>query len=68
MKTPVSSSPLSLRLKRYACRKGQTLTEYALITAVISVVGLAAFNLLGSKIILIMSAVAGVLDTAQSSH
>ncbi len=55
-----------VRLK--ARRKGQTLVEYALILAVITVVLIAVFSLLSARLIVIFSAVANLLDTAQSSH
>ncbi len=56
-------------IRRSAARtKGQTLVEYALILAIISVVAIAVFALLGSRIQSLFSAVTLILDTAQSSH
>jgi Flp pilus assembly pilin Flp len=49
-------------------KRGQTLVEYALILAVLTVVLVACFSLLGAKIVLIFSAITNILDTAQSSH
>ena len=61
--------PLVLLLRSsFSSKKGQTLVEYALITAVVSIVAVAVFNLLGAKIVIIFSAVTMLLDTAQSSH
>jgi Flp pilus assembly pilin Flp len=56
-----------LRLPRPA-RRGQTLVEYALILAVLSVLALSIFGLLDSRIEVVFSAVTNILDTAQSSH
>ena len=47
---------------------GQTLVEYALILAVLAVVLIASFSLLGNHIVLVFSSITGVLDTAQGSH
>jgi Flp pilus assembly pilin Flp len=49
-----------------AQREGQTLVEYALILAVISIVLVSVFALLSGKIIVVFSAVANMLDTAQA--
>ncbi len=49
-------------------KKGQTLVEYALILAVMSVIAVGVFGLLSSRIELIFSAITRILDTAQSSH
>ena len=49
-------------------RKGQTLVEYALVLAVITVVLIAVFALLSARIVVIFSAITNLLDTAQSSH
>jgi Flp pilus assembly pilin Flp len=51
-----------------SCKKGQTLVEYALILAVITIVMIAVFSLLGARIVVIFSAITTLLDTAQSSH
>ena len=49
-------------------RKGQTLVEYSLILAVISIVMVAVMSLLGARIVVVFSAIVNLLDTAQSSH
>jgi Flp pilus assembly pilin Flp len=49
-------------------KKGQTLVEYALILAILTVVMIAVTALLGKQIVVIFSAVTTILDTAQSSH
>jgi Flp pilus assembly pilin Flp len=49
-------------------RKGQTLVEYALILALVCIVMVAVFSLLGARIVIIFSAITNLLDTAQSSH
>jgi Flp pilus assembly pilin Flp len=56
-----------LRLPR-PTKRGQTLVEYALILAVLSVLALSIFGLLDSRIEVVFSAVTNILDTAQSSH
>ena len=48
-------------------RRGQTLVEYALILAVLTVVFIASFSLLGKEIIKVFSAITTMLDSAQSS-
>jgi len=54
---------------RFACRKGQTLVEYALILAIITVVLVSVFTLLSARIIVVFSAITTILDTAQAgSH
>jgi Flp pilus assembly pilin Flp len=53
---------------RLSRRQGQTLVEYALILAVLTVVMIAVFHLLGGEIVVIFSAIVNLLDTAQSSH
>jgi Flp pilus assembly pilin Flp len=50
-------------------RNGQTLVEYALILAVLTVVMVAVFSLLSSRIIVVFSSITNILDTAQAgSH
>jgi len=49
-------------------REGQTLVEYALVLAVLTIVMVACFSLLGNKIVVVFSAITGILDTAQGSH
>jgi Flp pilus assembly pilin Flp len=60
--------PLPVIGTRQKRRKGQTLVEYALILAVITIVMVAVMSLLGKRIVVVFSAVANLLDTAQSSH
>ena len=50
-------------------RKGQTLVEYALVLAIISIVLVAVFTLLSARLIVVFSAITNLLDTAQEgSH
>jgi len=56
------------RAARHGRRKGQTLVEYALVLAVLTVVMVACMKLLGDRIVVIFSDITGILDTAQSSH
>ncbi len=49
-------------------RKGQTLVEYALILAVISVVAIGVFAELNHHLAVIFSDIDSLLDTAQASH
>jgi Flp pilus assembly pilin Flp len=51
-----------------AGKKGQTLVEYALILAVITVVLVLVFSLLSARLIVVFSAITVILDTAQGSH
>ena len=61
--------PFLAALARFAAsRKGQTLVEYALILAVISIALILAFSLLGARVVVVFSAIENLLDTAQSSH
>ena len=53
---------------RASSKKGQTLVEYALILAIISVIAIGVFGLLNTRIVSIFSQVSNLLDTAQSSH
>ena len=66
MRTLVESF-LVLLARHWARRKGQTLVEYALILAVITIVLIAVFSLLGARLVVIFSAITNLLDTAQSS-
>jgi len=66
MRTLVESF-LVLLARHGARRKGQTLVEYALILAVITIVLIAVFSLLGARLVVIFSAITNLLDTAQSS-
>ena len=50
-------------------RSGQTLVEYSLILAVISIVLISVFALLSKQIVVVFSAITTILDTAQAgSH
>jgi Flp pilus assembly pilin Flp len=49
-------------------KKGQTLVEYSLILAIISVVMISVMSLLGTRIVVVFSAITNLLDTAQSSQ
>ena len=61
--------PFLAALARFtASKKGQTLVEYALILAVISIALILAFSLLGARVVVVFSAIENLLDTAQSSH
>lgn len=57
-----------LARSRLARRDGQTLVEYALILAILTIVMVAVFTMLGARIVVIFSAITNLLDTAQSSH
>ena len=59
--------PRFRRFRREGKRpRGQTLVEYSLILAVISVLALTVFSALGNRVILVFSAITSLLDTAQS--
>ena len=61
--------PFLVSFARYVARKkGQTLVEYALILAVITIVMILVMSLLGARIVVVFSAIENLLDTAQSSH
>ena len=49
-------------------RNGQTLVEYSLVLAVITVVMVSVMSLLGARIVVVFSAITTLLDTAQASH
>jgi Flp pilus assembly pilin Flp len=51
-----------------ARKKGQTLVEYSLILAIITIVMIAVMKLLGDRVVVVFSAITNLLDTAQSSH
>ncbi len=55
-------------LRSLKSRKGQTLVEYALILAFISVVAIAVLIQLGQNVTSVFSAINSQLQTAQSSH
>ena len=67
MKTRIRHFLARMRASRFG-RRGQTLTEYALVMAVISIVSVAVFGLLDTQIAKIFSAIDVIIDTAQSSH
>jgi Flp pilus assembly pilin Flp len=67
MRTVIEPLLASIRA-RLSRRKGQTLVEYSLILAIISIVMILVMELLGARIVVIFSAVVNLLDTAQSSH
>jgi Flp pilus assembly pilin Flp len=67
MRTVIEPFLVSLA-RRGSRKKGQTLVEYALILAVLTIVMVAVFSLLGARIVVIFSAITNLLDTAQSSH
>ena len=55
-------------LRRMKSRKGQTLVEYALILAFISVVAIAVLISLGGKITGVFSTISSQIAIASSSH
>jgi Flp pilus assembly pilin Flp len=55
-------------LKRFKSKKGQTLVEYALILAFISVVAISVLIALGSGIRGTYSSISSTLASAQASH
>jgi Flp pilus assembly pilin Flp len=65
---PVLESFFAGLIRKAMGSKGQTLVEYTLVLAVITVALVLAFSLLSSRLIVIFSAITSVLDTAQSSH
>ncbi|HEV3271947.1 MAG TPA: hypothetical protein VGZ93_07190 [Candidatus Methylacidiphilales bacterium] len=67
MRTLTKIFPASIR-RLCSGRKGQTLVEYALILAVLTIVLILCFELLSARIVVIFSAITNLLDTAQSSH
>jgi Flp pilus assembly pilin Flp len=48
-------------------KRGQTLVEYSLILAVLTIVFIASFSLLSKELIKVFSAITTMLDSAQSS-
>jgi Flp pilus assembly pilin Flp len=66
--SPLIQPFLDLIRSRLCSRKAQTLVEYSLVLAIITIVMIAVMSLLGARIVVIFSAVANLLDTAQSSH
>jgi Flp pilus assembly pilin Flp len=67
MRNRIQSLPARLRAWARG-RKGQTLVEYALVLAVLSIISIAVFALLSNSIEGIFCRIASILDTAQSSH
>ena len=57
-----------LRAMRCAHREGQTLVEYALILAIISVVAIGALVSLGNSVKGIYSSITSVVASAAASH
>jgi Flp pilus assembly pilin Flp len=57
-----------VRSIRLTSQKGQTLVEYALILAIISVVAIGVMSQLSHQIAVIFSGINTILDTAQASH
>ena len=47
--------------------RGQTLVEYSLVLAVLSILALSVFAELGARVVLIFSGIDSILDTAQGS-
>ncbi|MEI9998189.1 MAG: hypothetical protein WDO13_02965 [Verrucomicrobiota bacterium] len=47
---------------------GQTLVEYTLILAILTVTMIAVFTLLGNRVVVVFSDMVNLLDTAQASH
>ena len=55
-------------LRRMKSKKGQTLVEYALILAFISVVAISVLIALGNQVKSVFTTINGQLASAQSSH
>ncbi|HUB67254.1 MAG TPA: hypothetical protein VL981_07210 [Candidatus Methylacidiphilales bacterium] len=53
--------------RHFRGRKGQTLVEYALILAVLSVVALSVFTAFSERIEMVFSGINAILDTAEGS-
>jgi Flp pilus assembly pilin Flp len=58
----------SFRPQRRAFRRGQTLVEYALILAIISVVAIGVMINLGQQVKGVYSTITSVVASAQASH
>jgi len=58
----------SKHIRRLQSKKGQTLVEYALILAFISVVAIAVLINLGKQVTKVFSTITSQLSYAQSSH
>jgi Flp pilus assembly pilin Flp len=61
-------SRAKITLRRMKSKKGQTLVEYALILAFISVVAIAVLIQLGKNVTSVFSAINSQLQVAQLSH
>jgi Flp pilus assembly pilin Flp len=57
-----------IALRRMKSKKGQTLVEYALILAFISVVAISVLIALGGKVTAVFSTISSQLTYAGSSH
>ncbi len=62
----ITSAKIALR--RMKSKKGQTLVEYALILAFISVVAISVLIALGGQVKSVFSTITSQLQTAASSH
>ena len=62
----ITSAKVALR--RMKSKKGQTLVEYALILAFISVVAISVLIALGTKVTAVFSTISSQLSVAGSSH
>ena len=58
----------NIALRRMKSRKGQTLVEYALILAFISVVAISVLIALGGKVTQVFSSITSQISVAASSH
>ena len=63
-----TQSLMKQRLLRLKTRKGQTLVEYALILAFISVVAISVLISLGQRVKGVFTTISSQLSAAQSSH
>ena len=48
-------------------KKGQTLVEYSLVLAILTILALGIFTELGQKVVQVFSGINAILDTAQGS-
>ena len=58
----------NIALRRMKSRKGQTLVEYALILAFISVVAISVLIALGNQVKSVFTTISSQLSQAQTSH
>ncbi len=68
MRTVVYYLLARLRPGRPLGKRGQTLVEYSILLAMVSVMAIGVFTALGQRIVLIFSSINDLLDTAQASH